>query len=484
MDISRDEVLQHFAVVMRHEREVPLRGEVPGFAGRQCPGEILGQGGGQNVVGESLPETDTPAYVLEPQIPGLRDQRQLPGGPATTLAQRFRHVLSHDRTVTGIGKQVAVGRVQSGHHEAEVPVTAEPDPGRDEVSGAACERGRARGQRQQRPVAPDHSARPVPAVERAEGADEYDLIQASREVDGTGQRIGRTRRHAHDRESWYAERAGHGADVGAPLADAAPGLERGFPEARAVNGEEPHASPAGGIGHHPGFEPRAWEAVKVEYRWTVRIAEPEAGNLATVRETNSILCFAGPESRARKNTLQIDHERILQPDLGRWRRPRRKAPALRPIPNTIGRRRSRELMVNAPFAIRGIDHVVLRAREPERLVAFYRDVLGCPVEREQPHIGLTQLRAGLCLIDVVAQSALAGAPDDVSGVHRNLDHLCLIIEPFDTDGLAAYLRGQGVPVGNVALRYGAEGEGPSLYLQDPEGNGIELKAPVGARKRG
>jgi len=141
--------------------------------------------------------------------------------------------------------------------------------------------------------------------------------------------------------------------------------------------------------------------------------------------------------------------------------------------------------VNVPFAIRGIDHIVLRAREPGRLVAFYRDVLGCPVERAQPHIGLTQLRAGLCLIDVVAQGALAGAPDAASGgVCRNLDHLCLIIEPFDADGLAAYLRRQGVPVGEVALRYGAEGEGPSLYLQDPEGNGIELKAPAGASKRG
>jgi len=141
-------------------------------------------------------------------------------------------------------------------------------------------------------------------------------------------------------------------------------------------------------------------------------------------------------------------------------------------------------MVNVPFAIRGIDHIVLRAREPGRLVAFYRDVLGCPVEREQPDIGLTQLRAGLCLIDVVAQGSLAGAPDDISGVRRNLDHLCLTIEPFDAEGLAAYLRGQGVQVGEIALRYGAEGEGPSLYLQDPEGNGIELKGPGVVRKRG
>ncbi|EQD56922.1 Glyoxalase/bleomycin resistance protein/dioxygenase, partial [mine drainage metagenome] len=155
--------------------------------------------------------------------------------------------------------------------------------------------------------------------------------------------------------------------------------------------------------------------------------------------------------RARQNTFQGDHECILPRELGQWRRTPRTPPALQPIPNTICASRSRELRVNVPFAIRGIDHIVLRAREPGRLVAFYRDVLGCPVERAQPHIGLTQLRAGLCLIDVVAQGALAGAPDAASGgVCRNLDHLCLIIEPFDADGLAAYLRRQGVPVGEVA----------------------------------
>ncbi len=131
-----------------------------------------------------------------------------------------------------------------------------------------------------------------------------------------------------------------------------------------------------------------------------------------------------------------------------------------------------------PFTIAGIDHIVLRAREPGRLVAFYRDVLGCPVEREQPDIGLTQLRAGRCLIDVVAQRALAGAPAQAGGTAPNLDHLCLLIEPFDAESVRAYLRGNGVQVGAVAMRYGAEGEGPSLYLQDPEGNGVELKGAI------
>lgn len=120
--------------------------------------------------------------------------------------------------------------------------------------------------------------------------------------------------------------------------------------------------------------------------------------------------------------------------------------------------------------------MVLRAREPQQLVTFYRDVLGCPIEREQPDIGLTQLRAGRCLIDVVPQRSLAGAAGVPGGAEPNLDHVCLLITPFDPESLRTYLKARGARVGELAVRYGAVGQGLSLYLQDPEGNGIELKA--------
>ena len=140
-------------------------------------------------------------------------------------------------------------------------------------------------------------------------------------------------------------------------------------------------------------------------------------------------------------------------------------------------------MSEPPFSIVGIDHIVLRAREPGRVVAFYRDVLGCALEREQPDIGLTQLRAGRSLIDVVPEVALAGASPG-AGPGRNLDHLCLTIRPFDGEKLRAYLTSRGVSIGQIASRYGAEGEGPSLYLQDPEGNGVELKEALQSDLRG
>ena len=133
------------------------------------------------------------------------------------------------------------------------------------------------------------------------------------------------------------------------------------------------------------------------------------------------------------------------------------------------------------FRIRRLDHLVLRVRDPERMIAFYRDVLHCPLEKVQDRLGLWQLRAGDSLIDLVSVEGplgrMGGAAPGAEG--RTLDPLCLRIEPFDLSALRAWLGGHGVEVGDVGLRYGAEGEGPSLYLQDPEGNTVELKGPPG-----
>ena len=123
------------------------------------------------------------------------------------------------------------------------------------------------------------------------------------------------------------------------------------------------------------------------------------------------------------------------------------------------------------FAIKGLDHVVLRVADLERAVRFYCGVLGCKEERRVESISLVQLRAGAALIDLVPAE---GAPEVAGG---NMDHFCLRIEPFDEAGLRAHLGSHGIEVGEVARRYGAEGHGPSLYIQDPDGNTVELKGP-------
>ena len=132
-----------------------------------------------------------------------------------------------------------------------------------------------------------------------------------------------------------------------------------------------------------------------------------------------------------------------------------------------------------PIAIRGLDHVVLRVVDLDRMLHFYGEVLGCPMEKRQDNIGLVQLRAGGALIDLVPiDGELGRAGGAARGPEgRNLDHFCLSIEPFDEPAIRAHLQAYGVQAGKTAARYGAQGEGPSIYLSDPEGNVVELKGP-------
>lgn len=138
-----------------------------------------------------------------------------------------------------------------------------------------------------------------------------------------------------------------------------------------------------------------------------------------------------------------------------------------------------DMDTSRPFALRQLDHVVLRVRDVAAMQAFYCDVLGCTTERRQDAIGLVQLRAGRSLIDLVDVGGklgrAGGAPPGEEG--RNMDHLCLRVEPFDREAIVAHLQAHGVAVGEFGSRYGAEGEGPSQYLADPEGNVVELKGP-------
>lgn len=139
-----------------------------------------------------------------------------------------------------------------------------------------------------------------------------------------------------------------------------------------------------------------------------------------------------------------------------------------------------------PFAVRRIDHVVFRVSDVERSIRFYEAVLGCSVERRRPDLGLVHLRAGSALIDLVdvaGKLGLRGGPAPGAEA-RNVDHVCLRIEPFDERALLEHLAACAVePRGPVARNFGAEGVGPSLTIEDPDGNAIELKGPAADRER-
>jgi len=133
------------------------------------------------------------------------------------------------------------------------------------------------------------------------------------------------------------------------------------------------------------------------------------------------------------------------------------------------------------ITIRDIDHLVLRVVDLDKMLHFYCDVLGCTIARRQDRIGLVQLRAGRSLIDLVPVDGelgkAGGAAPGKEG--RNLDHFCVRVEPFDEADIRGHLEAHGIEVGPVATRYGAEGEGPSIYITDPEANVVELKGPAG-----
>ena len=133
--------------------------------------------------------------------------------------------------------------------------------------------------------------------------------------------------------------------------------------------------------------------------------------------------------------------------------------------------------------IREIDHVVIRTADPAALTRFYCEALGCTVEKAQPDIELTQLRAGRSMIDVLAVGAKIDRADSgTPGAGRNMDHLCLRVEHFDAARLCEHLLAHGARLGEEGRRYGADGFGQSLYVFDPDGNMVELKGPPEATR--
>lgn len=142
--------------------------------------------------------------------------------------------------------------------------------------------------------------------------------------------------------------------------------------------------------------------------------------------------------------------------------------------------------MSAPFVPSDIDHVVLRVRDLESMIAFYCDVLGCTLEWRRPDLGLYHLRAGGAMIDLVPVDgqlgSKGGAAPGTQG--RNLDHFCLRVTPFEPQAVLDHLAAHGVRVGETAPRFGARGESPSIYLWDPEDNMVEIKGPDGVPRAG
>ena len=126
--------------------------------------------------------------------------------------------------------------------------------------------------------------------------------------------------------------------------------------------------------------------------------------------------------------------------------------------------------MNAPVTVTAFDHLVLRCADVETTLAWYDTVLGLqPLRVKEWRAGeapfpSVRVDAGT-IIDLVLGGAAAGS--------GSLDHFCLVVDEIDLDALAA--SGVFDVVDGPATRYGARGNGTSLYVRDPDGVIVELR---------
>lgn len=128
---------------------------------------------------------------------------------------------------------------------------------------------------------------------------------------------------------------------------------------------------------------------------------------------------------------------------------------------------------HCPIQFEGIDHVVLYVTQSERALQFYTHILGLTIERIIEDLQIYQIRCGRNLIDL---RVLPPGKTLAEKEGRGMDHLCLMMQG-DVDTILAYLKEHEVPIvsGPVEL-YGATGFGTSVYVLDPDGHMLELKA--------
>jgi len=124
--------------------------------------------------------------------------------------------------------------------------------------------------------------------------------------------------------------------------------------------------------------------------------------------------------------------------------------------------------VSQEIRVTALDHVVLNVADVERSLAFYAGALGLgPIHVEEWRRGERFFPS----VRVSADSIIDLLPAPRTGA--DADHVCLVVEPMDFDALVA--SGRFEIVDGPATRFGARGDGTSIYFRDPDGNLVELR---------
>lgn len=120
------------------------------------------------------------------------------------------------------------------------------------------------------------------------------------------------------------------------------------------------------------------------------------------------------------------------------------------------------------LVVRGLDHIVINCRDVEKSLAFYCGTLGLAGVR------VDEWRRA----EVPFPSARVDASTIIDLLHgeptgENMNHFCLTVDPMDFAALAS--SGTFEVVDGPATRFGAQGDGTSLYVRDPDANVVELR---------
>jgi catechol 2,3-dioxygenase-like lactoylglutathione lyase family enzyme len=118
--------------------------------------------------------------------------------------------------------------------------------------------------------------------------------------------------------------------------------------------------------------------------------------------------------------------------------------------------------------VAGLDHIVLNVADTERSLAFYVGELGLEGVRVDEWRRKEVFFASVRVDPTTIIDLLEVAPDG-----RNVDHFCLVVEEQDLQALAD--GGRFEVVDGPDQRFGAQGDGTSLYVRDPDGNVVELR---------
>jgi catechol 2,3-dioxygenase-like lactoylglutathione lyase family enzyme len=116
----------------------------------------------------------------------------------------------------------------------------------------------------------------------------------------------------------------------------------------------------------------------------------------------------------------------------------------------------------------GLDHIVINVADVERSLAWYCEELGLEGLRvdewRRGEVPFPSLRVDdTTIIDLL----------EIDRTGQNVDHLCLVVEPTDLEALKE--SGRFDVLSGPARRFGAQGDGLSIYVRDPDGNMVELR---------